>query len=397
MQWQQTRHSQLLSQEAKQWLEERKTVTMSSSQFGLTQLRCIWLDSPPPDMAARLLDKGHVVYVAGSLNLHGIQQNNVMVLIFKEDIIAHPTLSLDNLDFTPFLDCDQAPVPMYVIAGDHTTHAVQMLHKAKPLNPTWTHMWVTLVLSDNTPEDRRMAQITGEMDNKIGSIKQEMSPLDYINQIHRTYMNLISKYGDPSVAANAKKINKDMQTYKNQCKVTMGAPKIIAEATLGTYFQIAKRTGEVWDLIEQVFTKHKANLRASSRGREITAKDHLGHSYFTDMASVDEALLVHWLQRIVDGNITVSDFKRKCGNFNKILKLQKCILTWYRAEYHANYDDYDTLVEKHPFLATKGFVSQVIGSFHPSKKNQTIPQSIADIIKARIESDKAPDIQVLSC
>ena len=380
-----TRESRTLSAQAAAWLARSKTVTSTSTKFGLTKIRTSWGISPTEDMAARRKDEHHVVVIAESLNIHGVQQHNVIILIFTQDIINHPKLSLDNLDFTPFLDDEKAPVPMYTIAGDHTCGAMQMLHEAKPQNPKWLYMYVTIAVTDDTPENRRLAQIAGDLDNKVGNIKQEMTTFDYIEQIHRTYMNLIKKFGDPSVPANLKNINKDLARYKADCTITMGDRNRIATATLGTFFQIAKRTGKVWTLIERIFTEHRQALYASSRGRTLTPKDHLGHSYFTDMANIPDAMLIKWLQSVVDQKMTVSQFKAKCSKYKKILVLQKAILVWYAAEYHQDFDNYDELVEVHPFLATSEFVSQVIGVFNPTKKDPKIPMSIVKIIVQKIE------------
>jgi hypothetical protein len=335
-------------------------------------------------MAARRRDEQHVHVIAKSLNSYGIQQNNVIILIFIKDIIAHPGLSLDNLDFTPFLNNVESPVPMYTIAGDHTCGAMQALHQAKPNNPTWKYMDVHLAITEDTPENRRLAQIAGDLDNKVGNIKQEMSTFDYIDQIHRMYEKLIRQHGNPAVAANLKIINKALAKYKNDCITTMGDRGQIATATLGTYFQIAKRTGEVWSLIEKIFTDHKAALYASSRGRTLTAKDHLGHSYFTDMANIPDDSLIKWLRKVTNGNMTVSQFKQKCTKYKKIVVLQKAILTWVAAEYHVNHNTYEDLVAVHPFLATSEFVSNVIGTFNPTKKNNKLPHSIASTITQMI-------------
>ena len=85
------KESQNLSALAAKWLEEAKTVTKSSNSFGLTMIRTIWGISPTADMAARMRDEHHVVVIADSLNSHGVQQYNVIVLIFIEDIERHPT------------------------------------------------------------------------------------------------------------------------------------------------------------------------------------------------------------------------------------------------------------------------------------------------------------------
>ena len=391
-----TRESRMLSAQAAAWLDRSKTVTSTSTKFGLTKIRTSWGISPTEDMAARRKDEHHVVVIAESLNIHGVQQHNVIILIFTKDIIYHPTLSLDNLDFTPFLGDEKAPVPMYTIAGDHTCGAMQMLHKAKPQNPKWLYMYVTIAVTDDTPENRRLAQIAGDLDNKVGNIKQEMTTFDYIDQIHRTYINLIKKYGDPSVPNNLKNINKDLGRYKADCNITMGDRNRIAVATLGTFFQIAKRTGEVWTLIERIFKDHREALYASSRGRTVTPKDHLGHSYFTDMANIPDAMLIKWLQSVVDQKMSVSQFKAKCAKYKKILVLQKAIIIWYAAEYHQEFDTYDELVKVHPFLATSEFVSQVIGVFNPTKKDPKIPMSIAKIIVQKIEQTSASRNRVRS-
>ena len=383
------KESQSLSALAAKWLEDAKTVTKSSNAFGLTMIRTIWGISPTADMAARMRDGHHVIVIADSLNSHGVQQYNVIVLIFIEDIEKHPSLSLDDLDFTPFLDDEKSPVPMYFIAGDHTGGAMQLLHTQKPLAKKWKYMLVTLAICNDTPENRRLAQIAGDLDNKVGNIKQEMTTFDYIEQIHRKYLQLIKKHGDPKVAANLKAINKELVSYKAECTITMGARGRIATATLGTFFQIAKRTGEVWDLIQSIFKEHKANLYATARGRTLTPKDHLGHSYFTDMANIPEDFLIKWLSNVMNKKYTVSQFKQKCTKYKKIMVLQKAILQWWSAEYHEEYDEYDELAKVHPFLATSSFVSEVIGVFNPTKKDPKINMTIVKIIQDRLRLSSA--------
>ena len=383
------KESQHLSALAARWLEKAKTVTRSSNAFGLTKIRTCWGISPTEDMAARRRDQHHVIVIADSLNSHGVQQHNVIVLIFIEDIEKHPTLSLDNLDFTPFLDDEKSPVPMYFIAGDHTGGAMQLLHKQKPLAKKWKYMHVSLAICEDTPENRRLAQIAGDLDNKVGNIKQEMTTFDYIEQIHRKYLQLKKTHGDLRVPANFKALNKDLGLYKTECTITMGQRGRIATATLGTFFQIAKRTGEVWNLIEHIFKEHKANLYATARGRTLTAKDHLGHSYFTDMANIPEEFLIKWLSGVVGEKYTVSQFKQKCAKYKKIMALQKAILEWYSTEYHEEHENYDDLVAIHPFLATSSFVSEVIGVYNPSKKDSKIPMTIVKIIQDKIRLSSA--------
>ena len=217
-------------------------------------------------------------------------------------------------------------------------------------------------------------------------------------QIHRKYLQLIKTHGDPKVAANMKSINKELMSYKTECTITMGARGRIATATLGTFFQIAKRTGEVWDLIQAIFRQHKAHLYATARGRTLTPKDHLGHSYFTDMANIPEDFLIKWLSKVVENKYTVSQFKQKCTKYKKVMALQKAILQWYGTEYHQEYEEYEDLVLVHPFLATSNFVSEVIGVFNPTKKDSKLNMTIVKIIqdKIRLSSSSRDRVRLVS-
>ena len=120
-------NARVRSNTCKMWFETSRTTGVSglTVTFGLVEVPVEYLSHPAGDIADRKRNAPHVKVIEKSMTVHGIMKTDVVVLIWLEDILA-AGLDPKNIVFAPLnLINNKPPVPMYVIAGDHTALAAK--------------------------------------------------------------------------------------------------------------------------------------------------------------------------------------------------------------------------------------------------------------------------------
>ncbi len=362
----------------KEWLGKHETVCLSSDEWGLVELPVHWLLSPDIDMAARQKSFSHVDDIVISLQKFGIQVYNVKVLIWVEDVKKWAE-SMKELDFKRFDWSQPAPFKIQVIAGDHTIAALKKLCEMRPKNKLWKTMKVRLVVCENTKENRNMIRAVGSLDNKVAEVHKGATPWDNILQIHNV---MASIQADNSLNATKKK--EALSEYRTQCKTTMAGEGKGAERTIGNYFAIAKIKGKVWDNIAAIF-KADAEGKLQQAGAKKGKSKTVGYGCFCHMAYLPDKDLIRWSQRVLDGIWTPTQFKNRCLEVKKVLKLHEYIVSYLNARHQNEFEKILDATVKYPFLLETDYMTSLIPAFNPKKKDNCLPQSIANSIDGKIK------------
>ena len=378
----------------KEWLTAHETTCASSDEWGLVEVPVDFLVSPDPDIAARQKSESHVDELVESFQRYGIQVYNVKVLIWKHDVVKF-SANIKGLDFKQFNWDGKAPFKMQVIAGDHTVGALKKLRRMRPNNKQWKTFKIRLVVCEDTKENRQMLLAVGSLDNKIAEVHRGATAWDNILQIHTV---MLSIENDNSLNKEQKK--KAMSEYREAAKTTMGEEGKKAERTIGNYFAIAKIRGKVWDNIAAIFKADaEGTLVKAGSGKKGKAKP-FSYGAFCHMAYLPEQDLLRWTQRVLDGEWTPAQFKNRCLDVKKVLKMQDFIISYLNLRHQHHFKKFVDASLKYPFLSDKDYMNSLVPAFRPNKSTNSLPQTIANSIDAKIrelelQKSKERQIQVL--
>jgi len=372
---------------AKQWFKDHRVVTSESNSFGHVKIRVEWGSSPESGLAARGPNQTHVLDLAKSYSQFGvIMEGDIVILIWAEDLTA-AGLQRHDLRLLPYLHLAEAPVLMSVIVGDHRILALQMLRKAKPNNPDYKFVEVTLVICSKSPANKLMALTYGTLDNQVKSIRRKADGWDCICQIHRQYLDLKETYGeDWKSNSTAKEIWK---AYKKTIDSTMAGFK---ETSRGNFFTIANNYGELWQNISKVFVISREQMSTTKKGKEskVPKKD-LGYGWLCHMSEIPYEVLVSWTAQILSEELTTSQFMKRCKTWKHHVKVQKATVAWYNLEYAPvpEVKSYTDLGALHPFFQDAEFFNSMLIRFPATGKYQVLPSNVAAIVKQKLSSSIA--------
>ena len=128
-------------------------------------------------------------------------------------------------------------VPFEVIAGNHSVHALKSLHSEYPRNVLFGAPKCKVFVCQNTLDNRSAIRALGGLDNVIKGIHRLPTKTEVVLAMHEQLKH------ESDTRANMAKMKKEWRVV--YCNNTN---------TLGTMIQLAKKDGEVWDLIYSILT-----------------------------------------------------------------------------------------------------------------------------------------------
>ena len=362
------------SQKCQAWFSSNRVDKIEGlhCEFGLVRIPVQWTRHPDGTVADRKEDQDHVLRVETSMITHGIMKTDIVILIWKEDLVA---LGLDpeNIVFalSPTGDVlPNCPVDLHVIAGDHTCTASRNLHVKHPRNKLFQYIEAAVVVSEKNADTIKLAKLYGGLDNKIKHTHKKKSVWEYVTEMHTHF----------SGAAYANMSKEEKEGWMADMYLKCASPK----NSVDSWKVVSQTTGDLWTNINTIMTGETRDRKA------VPPKN---TSFFNNMSKIPQEVLVRWSKKVVDGEEKPRDFQQRCLVYKKKVLAQNKFLTYANtlvtdeADVVHNYND---LCKKYPFFGEADWFMTRVG-WMSDKVKDDLSSNIKQSIRDRIASQKAKE------
>ena len=371
-------NARVRSATCKMWFETSRTTGVSglTVTFGLVEVPVEYLSHPAVDIADRKRNAPHVKVIEKSMTVHGIMKTDVVVLIWLEDILA-AGLDPKNIVFAPLnLINNKPPVPMYVIAGDHTALAAKNMHIRHPRNKQFSTISVSLLVSAKNEETKALAKLYGGLDNKIKDTKRTKGTWEYVEEMHNHFTGTRFEQMDKE----AKK------KWWEDFLLKTAAPL----ASVNSWKVVAQRKGELWENINAIMTGNATNLKPPKNT-----------TFFNGMSGIPDRFLIQWSKRVVDGEMLPREFQIRCLKYKKQLSCQQKMLAYVNILLASRSDlqckDYNDLCTYYPFFKDGQWFNSCVGWMTDRVKDDLVAAIKESIVSKMTAWDKVVAKEQVLC
>jgi hypothetical protein len=347
---------------------------------GKVKLPTPYASCPDDDIAARNRVYSWQEQINKSMSQLGVQRTDIVLLVWLNELREFLPNYTPHTSIT-FKDQKEAyykepPVKFNVIAGDHTTGAIQANHQAKPRHVDFQFIEATLLICEKTAENKRLAKAFGTIDNLVKAIHRSMTQWDVVYDLHgvikRAKMLAVSQ---SMTAVNAKaNLNAAISAVKTL------AVKSFSEQTFGSMRVVATKTGDVWKLIKAIFN---GNFVVKAGDPVPKAPESLSH--FNNMANIPEDLLCSWLERVERVRWTTAEFQSRCLSYKKSQKIQTCIFDYINAKRpEVPAENYGDLMKHYEFLRDAEWFNVMVSWVTKLSKEAKLPHQLIQSINQKL-------------
>jgi hypothetical protein len=288
------------------------------------------LQNAPKEYRAREIDDTHVTELASSFSKTGtvnpdsiviIMSNRVKKLIENDELIRwSEVLSLAS----------DKRVPLYMIGGNHTLRTLNRLQEEWPRSPTWRVLSAKVIVCNDNEANRRLFRVYSNLLN-AKHVQKSTTWNQCAIQMHNTGVGEVESMqrqfkGDPAQRAFcAAKATPSMLTQesiqiiqKDLVDTTVfGAPSVTA------YWGLAKRGGEMWDLLLKLMTKSTTPMTEgvgkAKKGKTFKVP---GYNVYSQMGDIPDAALLPMLRNFAGGVISDKAFTKGCIIYKAMRRLK---------------------------------------------------------------------------
>ena len=358
---------------------DRHRVTSSNimNDFGKHVFPTSWLQTAG-EMAAREVKEKNTKTVDDSIRVLGKidSMTNVELLIFS-DQIKRAGLNVRNLVFDT--SKPQPNLDIHAIVGAHTITSIGKSHKARPNNATYQFIHCSLLVCEDTPENRAMAKSYGALENKVKDNRSKTDTWDQIWSMHASYVNLINTVG----LDNQKLFKKAWILEKARLDVSL---RTGSKGSFDQNITIAQRTGPVFDLIAKIFKGEVANLKSTDK----PVKPPTGVGHFKMMGGIPDEKLIEWLQRVVQGDDETKDFAQNCLRYKQKFSIREAIIEYIKVVRDRDHVTWDLVVSEWPSIGDEAWFDLLMG-WVGSVTTVVLTNAIKEEILNRLILDEVQD------
>jgi hypothetical protein len=239
-------------------------------------------------------------------------------------VIVHSALYAEhvqhNFTFVALIErCeDYVDEIIQCLAGNHTRLAILNLFKRFRKNPSFHTMFGKLFLFPEKAEVIVWLRVRGKVDNRILSIRKN-SFIDDTQTLHYHAVADVKRFGLDHISQLS---GLNVDALKSTFVAAGHAPP-----TVGSMWQLAKREGIIWDLLEQIFTGQVE----SETGQKALIP--LSGSKFCRIGGVNDDALQGLLEDVISGTSSLGKLNGNCifykMQFNVTMKvckeISKCV------------------------------------------------------------------------
>jgi hypothetical protein len=216
------------------------------------------------------------------------------------------------------------------LAGNHTRLAILNLFKRFRKNPNFHSIFGKLYLFPEMPEVYVWLRVRGKVDNRILAMRKNTF-IDDTQTLHYHALADVNRFG-------LKKIS-ELSTENLEALKSTFIASGHATGTVGSMWQLAKREGEIWELLEQIFQGRIQSVDSKKSHIPVSG------SKFARIGGVNDDTLKTLLEDIISGQASLGKINAECIFYKmqftvtcKFCKeIAKCVVA-YNAE-NKNNDD----------------------------------------------------------
>lgn len=340
---------------------------VASHDFGVHSIPVSWVSSPEPAYRTRVAEQGNIDLIVQSLSQYGSVAENVEVVLFWPPNAAKPkkdAFSVNAVEVKAFVDQKQG---FFAVVGDHRTLATQYLSKKYPNNKKWQNINARVFICSRDSENYQWLKSWGIIDNIKGQKRISLSFKDKVCAIHADFLELEDHRGEPMIA----QITHDVKSARmNDFGITSN--------TFGSLWQVAAKTGKVWDLLSQLLAGDIKKGQGKSLPKPIKST-----SMIAGMGGLEDSDLALILQEVIDGTLDIGKFNQRCAQFKATIKVQTAVLN------ELDLSDWCVAMTSHPHSTSVDFAARWVTYLvqKQTKARDPLPQNFFDELEQRKKMD----------
>jgi hypothetical protein len=260
-------------------LNDKLSVFRATYCKGKLSIPVAMLASPATDLLSRPIDTKWVVELTKSfIQLRSVNEDLYVVLRTNEKI---QELSVENLA--------KLDAKLEVIGGNHSLHAARDLARRFPMNPLWQSLVCNVFICPDTGSNRDCLRAIAGLDNRRKNKVRMTTTVEMVIAAHQTIQAELSHFQVlPGGAIPSEARSRVTELLRDMCE-SYGQ----GSNTWGSIAVLARKTGQVWNLLEQLLTGTNMDKHYEIP-TSITAFQYLG-------GDLDPDQQVNLLQGVVTG------------------------------------------------------------------------------------------------
>ena len=315
--------------------------TIKDCYMGKFNLNIEWISSPEERFRARQPSAGGVERLVESYIKYGTVSEHCEVVLFWDEEKSLPNHDeLQNFMTSSQLvsEAVRRKRGFFAIVGDHSQLAVHRCHRRYMKNSLWQTLECKVYVVHDTPEMCASIKSWGIIDNMKGAVRTKMSFQDMVLSLHVDYIGLQDQ-----------KELVDFPTILKSLKAARALDLAMPTNTFGQYWNLASRTGAVWDAIEKLLTGQVHVQQGKPKFKPLKSPAPL-----IFMGGIDDDVLTPMLNDVVDGVISLKQFTLDCKKVKARMRIQSEILRFEAIDM----TDWDSAEKKYPTACSATFIER---------------------------------------
>jgi hypothetical protein len=250
------------------------------------------ISQPDARFASRVPDEDHVDTLMKSFIKVATVNQNITVVIIDDalweylkanDLVAVNKHTVFTTSIATHLGPKSAGAVLHTIEGDHSRVALVKLNAKFRTNSKYKKILVNVLVCPDDGDTERFLTVLGNADNMKPTKKPDFD--EWVMGMHRRcdHKRDIDGELDPEYAAMVKK--------------DMGYATQLDSNTIGQIWQLAKRTGAYWDVLEKMLRNDFAKGPCKNKAPKSA-------SHFTKLAGLADNVVVDLLSQVQRNEIT---------------------------------------------------------------------------------------------
>ena len=361
----------------------------SSRYVGSAYVRAESIHEPAPIWGARLRCDEHVQNLMHSFTNTGSVNEAVSVVCMDTNLYnmwrKGELITADGqVNMPALLDSKSG---LCAFAGDHTREACVRLAEQYKNGALWHWIRIRIYLAPESQLDMRMLRVMGNRSNQLAGVHLKTSFASILIQNH-THAEAIKAH----YYKDAKELDRQLGILRNDLARSLKIPKNSALQITG----LAGHTGRKWELIKKLLTgdveAHVGTRTAKGKFKPFK-KPESCHN-FTTMATIPDKVVCEMLQGVINGDRTLTQFRKDCEDFKARRKVKAHILeiVWAmdnnmpELEREPNQEKrWDIIHKECPALTSSKFISPWVPIILETGLTKPVPVSLTEAIRTMVD------------
>ena len=282
--------------------------------YGKHRIHIKRVHSPEPAYRARTKLRSNVDIQKEAAIKYGTVNDRVEVVLFWPDDKRLPDKSKFDVNSTEVKDLHDSG--FYAVVGDHTQRVMHELHDDYPRNPKWAELNPVVYVTHRTPEALNSLKSWGILDNVKGQKRVTVSFRDKVVSVHQDVLTLLRHAGERNYKDQERKLRTERAHDFD-----------MPPNSFGSLWQIASKTGEVWDLLLKIIEGNITTLAVETKkGKKKQNSKLVSASLLNGLGGIPDEDLVQMLRPITLGHRSLKNFNSECRLYKAKQRVQREIL-----------------------------------------------------------------------